>query len=489
MIAQNFYNLLKNRLVFSLLLIISITINSQIKLPEIVSSNMVLQRNTTINIWGWASPNEKITIKTSWKNEEIQVTAKNDGAWKVEVATTASKAPQTISLKSKTSNIFLENILFGEVWLCSGQSNMQMPVKGFNGQPTFGSSLVIAKAKNPNLRLFTVDKIGSKTPLNDLQQSNGWKQTSPETVANFSAVGYFYGQQLQEILDVPVGLIHTSWGGSTVEAWMSTEILSEFQTVNLEHVDISEKPNQTPTLLFNAMIHPIISYKIKGALWYQGESNRNHPENYKKLFPAMVKDWRNLWGIGDFPFYYVQIAPFNYGGNNQVEISKNSAFMREAQLECLELIPNSGIAVTLDLGDATSIHPPKKKEVADRLLFNALNQTYGMKAVKYAAPTYKSMEIKDDSIILSFNNVEMGLYRFDTLDGFEIAGEDKVFHPANAKIVNRKTILVNNDKVSNPVAVRYAWRNYVSATLFDNILLPVSSFRTDQWTDATQIEK
>lgn len=489
MISHNFYNKSKIKLVFSLLLIFSITINAQIKLPKIVSSNMVLQRNATVNIWGWASPNEKITIKTSWKKEVIQVTAKNDGTWKVEVETTDSKMPQTISLKSNVSNIILENILFGEVWLCSGQSNMQMPVKGFEGQPTFGSSLAIAKANNPNLRLFTVERFGSKTPLNDLQKSNGWKQTSPETVANFSAVGYFFGQQLQEILDVPVGLIHTSWGASTVEAWMSIEVLSEFQTVNLENVDIAVKPNQTPTALFNAMIHPIISYKIKGALWYQGEANRNNPGNYKKLFPAMVKDWRKLWAIGDFPFYYAQIAPFPYSNNKAIKVGENSAFLREVQLECLDLIPNSGIAITLDLGEANSIHPPKKKEVADRMLFNALNQTYGMKAIKYAAPTYKSMEIKEKGIMISFKNAEFGLYTYNNLEGFEIAGEDKIFYPAEAKILNKRTVMVSNDKVSNPVAVRYAWRNYVSGTLFDTNLLPISSFRTDNWTDATQIEK
>jgi sialate O-acetylesterase len=462
--------------------------NAQIKLPAIVSSNMVLQRNTTINLWGWAAPSEKITIITSWTKNEINVAANNDGTWKVEVQTTNSKAPQTISLKSKTSTILLENILFGEVWLCSGQSNMQMPLKGFDGQPTFGATQAIMHANNPNLRLFTVERNSSKTPLQNLEKNKGWMQSSPETATNFSAVAYFFGQQLQEILDVPVGLIHTSWGGSAVEAWMSNESLREFQTIDLEKVDISEKPNIIPTVLFNAMIHPIIPYTIKGSLWYQGENNRGKPEDYKKLFPAMVKDWRARWNIGDFPFYYAQIAPFNYGGNNQFEVSKNSAFMREAQLDCLDLIPNSGIAITLDLGDATSIHPPKKKEVADRLLMNALNQTYGIKAIKHLSPKYQSLEIKDNTIKLSFKNIGLGLFAFDTLKDFEIAGEDKVFYPAEAKIVDRKFISVTSEKVPNPVAVRYAWRNFVTASLFDNNLLPLSSFRTDNWTDATNAE-
>ena len=484
---------MKNHIAFLLAILLNLTFvfsaKAQIKLPAIVSSDMVLQRNTTVNLWGWASPSEKIAIKTSWTKNEINVTANSDGTWKVDVVTTNAKEPQTVNIKSKTSNIVLENILFGEVWLCSGQSNMQMPMKGFDGQPTFGSTQAIIRANNPHLRLFTVERNASKVALNELKKNNGWKIASPEAAANFSAVAYFFGSQLQEILDVPVGLIHTSWGGSSVEAWMSNESLNEFQTVDLENVDISVKPNIIPTVLYNAMIHPIISYTIKGALWYQGENNRGKPEEYKKLFPAMVKDWRAKWNMGDFPFYYTQIAPFNYGGNSEYEVSKNSAFMREAQLDCLDLIANSGIVITLDLGDATSIHPPKKKEVADRLLMNALNQTYGMKAIKHLSPRYESQEIKENGLLLKFNNIELGLYAFDTIKDFEIAGEDKVFYPANAKIVDRKTILVTNEKVLNPVAVRYAWRNFVEASLFDNNLLPISSFRTDNWNDAKQSEK
>ncbi|WP_373493652.1 sialate O-acetylesterase, partial [Aquiflexum sp.] len=292
----------------------------------------------------------------------------------------------------------------------------------------------------------------------------------------------------QEILDVPVGMIHTSWGGSLIEAWMSRETLGSIKEVDLTDVDL-DRGNRFPTVLFNAMINPLIPYTIKGALWYQGESNREEPETYKKLFPAMVKDWRTRWGIGNFPFYYVQIAPFLYGNNNAFQTADNSAFMREAQLECLELIPNSGIAITMDIGDKTSIHPPKKKEVADRLLFNALNQTYGYKTVDYAAPVFDSQEVKDNGVLLKFKNAETGLYSFDGLEGFEIAGEDKVFYPANAKIVNGREVFVINDEVPNPVAVRYAWRNWALGSLFDAYLLPASSFRTDKWNDATQIEK
>ena len=459
--------------------------NAKVKLPAIVSSNMVLQRNTTVKLWGWADANEKITIKTSWLKASITIQADADGNWMTDVKTTNSKDQQTITLKSITSNILLENILFGEVWLCSGQSNMEMPMKGYVGQPIYGSAQTIAKANNPHLRLFQVTRYsGSKTPLKDVEKFSPWQQASPASVTDFSAVAYFYGSQLQEILDVPVGIIHSSWSGSCVEAWISPEVMSTFQKVDLKDVDISVKPKEIPTVLYNSMINPLIPYTIKGMLWYQGESNRDEPEKYKKLFPAMVEDWRKRWNIGNFPIYYTQIAPFIYEGNNEYIEHKNTAFIREAQYLCLDLIPNSGIAITMDIGTKDYIHPPKKKEVADRLLYNALNQTYNFKTIEYAGPVFDSMEIKDAGLNIKFKNADNGVYAYNTLDGFEIAGNDKVFYPAKAKILDRKTVLVSSDKVLTPVAVRYGWENWVLGTLFNTNLLPASSFRTDNWTDA-----
>lgn len=481
----------KGRLISLLALLQLLFIQSifaEIKLPAIVSSNMVLQRNTTVTIWGWADSNEKITATFSWMEESLNTKADKEGNWRIEIQTTDSKVPQTIQLKSKSSDITLDNVLFGEVWLCSGQSNMQQPLKGYNGQPTFGGLMATAKSSNPNLRLFTVDREGSKTPLQDVKDYKAWQQASPENVLEFSAVAYFFGQQLQEILDVPVGMIHTSWGGSRVEAWISNEVISSYQEVNLEDVDITKRTNHIPTALYNAMIHPLIPYSIKGALWYQGESNRMEPEAYKKLLPAMVNDWRTRWDVGEFPFYYVQIAPYMYGDNEVFQTPDNSAFIREAQLQCLDLIPNSGIAITMDIGDDYCIHPPKKKEVADRLLFNALNQTYGMKTIDSASPTFDSLEVKDGGIVLYFKNAETGVFSYGELEGFEIAGADKVFYPAEAKIVSRKNVSVKSDKVPQPLAVRYAWRNWVIGTLYDANMLPASSFRTDDWDDATRAE-
>jgi len=368
---------------------------------------------------------------------------------------------------------------------------MQQPLSGYNSQPTFNDPLEIANSTNPNLRLFTVERKASKTPMQDVEEYRGWAKASPENVLEFSAVAYFYGKHLQEILDVPVGMIHTSWGGSTVQAWISEEKYTSYEELNLDDVDITNRPNHIPTLLFNAMINPLIPYTIKGALWYQGESNRNEPEKYETLFPAMVEDWRARWNTGDFPFYFVQIAPYWYNDMDAYGYPENTAFIRQAQLKCNDIIPNSGIAITMDIGDDYCIHPPKKEEVAERLLLNALQQTYGIPNVDGYSPVYESMEIIDDgsSIELSFKHAEKGLFSYDELTGFEIAGEDKVFYPAKAEIQRRNnTVIVNCDKVQNPVAVRYAWSNWVEGTLFDTNLLPASSFRTDNWDDAKRAE-
>ncbi|MEM6380076.1 MAG: sialate O-acetylesterase [Bacteroidota bacterium] len=448
---------------------------------------MVLQRNANVRLWGWADPREQISISGSWFEERELVKASEDGYWELELQTTNSKEPQTINLESKQSSLLLENILFGEVWVCSGQSNMQQPMKGFKGQPTVGAALAIAKSRNPNLRLFTVKKQGSKTPQENIRYFQGWTEASPDNVLEFSAVAYFFGKELQEILDVPVGLIHTSWGGSRIEAWMSKESLTKFQPVDLEDTDIRSKTNKVPTALFNAMIHPILRYSITGVLWYQGESNRGDPESYEQLFPEMVADWRERWSVGDFPFYYVQIAPFKYSKDNTLFQSiENTAFIREAQLKCVDKIPNSGMVVTLDVGAENSIHPPRKKEVSERLLFNALNHTYGYKSVDRFSPIYDSMIEEDGALILSFKHAENGLYAYESLTGFEIAASDRVFYPATAKIINRKNVSVKSERVKNPVAVRYAWRNWVEGSLFDTNLLPASSFRTDDWENASR---
>lgn len=482
----------KRNLVFYVLLtaalLIANTSYGKVKLPAIVSSNMVLQRDATVNIWGWADSGEEIDISVSWLEESIKIFAGKSETWKIQVKTTNSLEPQTIRIKSRESDIFLENILFGEVWLCSGQSNMEQPISGYLGQPVLGAQQVIATANNEKIRLFTVERQASIMPKEDLEKYLGWQSANHATVKEFSAIAWFFGEQLQNILDVPVGLILSSWGGSLIEAWMSEEVLSQIQNIHVTEVDLN-RGNRFPTVLFNGMINPLVPYTIKGALWYQGEANVSNPELYKTLFPAMVKDWRTRWKIGDFPFYYVQIAPFKYGGNNRFDAENNAALMREAQMHCLDSIPNSGIAITLDAGEENIIHPAEKKIVADRLLYNALNQTYGYYAVDFSGPVYDSLQVQDEGIFLMFSQAEKGLYAPVKLGGFDIAGEDKVFYPAEASIAQRRKVFVKSDQVKNPVAVRYGWRSWTVGTLYDTNLLPASSFRTDNWDDAVEWNK
>jgi sialate O-acetylesterase len=449
---------------------------AKIKLPGIISSNMVLQRNASVKLWGWAAPGEKITIETSWTVKKIKVVANANGRWEINVLTTLNKEPQTINLKSAESNIKLENILFGEVWVCSGQSNMRQPLKGYTGQPVFDGNKAIATSGNDQIRFFSINENGADTALDTLIKYKKWDNASPELAKDFSAIAYFYGKQLQEILGVPVGLIMTSWGGTKIQPWISKESFAPFLDSNNTKIDAAERFKKAPSAIFNAMINPITSYTIKGILWYQGESNRKEPELYQQLFSAMVEDWRSKWNIGDFPFYYVQIAPNNY-------VDKSSSqYLREVQLRALNVIPNSGMAVTSDIGSDVAIHPPKKKEVAERLLFMALNKTYGMKDIDYLGPVYKSMEPKESSLILTFDNAETGLFCFDKeLSDFEIAGADKVFYPAKAEILKGRQVKVSSLNVKKPVAVRYGWKDWFLGSLFDTNLLPASSFRTDDW--------
>lgn len=458
------------------------SIQAEVKLPAILSSNMVLQRNTSVLLWGWADANENIIIKTSWLSEPLNTQTDKDGNWKIKVQTTTSKEVQSIHIKGKDSAIILENILFGEVWLCSGQSNMRQPLKGYTGQPTHEGTMAIAKSTSSQIRLFSIKENGSGIPLDTIPEYIGWNESSPSSARDFSAIAYFYGKQLQEVLDVPVGLIMSSWGGTRIQPWISKESLSPYMEIDLTKVN----PKSSPTAIFNAMINPITKFTIKGVLWYQGETNRKEPEVYRKLLPVMVKDWRKQWGIGDFPFYYVQIAPYKY------DSTVNSAYLREAQMLALNEIPNAAMAVLMDIGAEDYIHPPEKKEVANRLLLHALSKTYGIEGIDCESPTYKSYELTDSSsVVIDFVNVENGIYtpQKGVVNDFEIAGDNKVFYKAEVKIIEGRKIVVWSDQVKKPVAVRYGWKNYVKGTLFNASMLPASSFRTDHWDDATHFKK
>ncbi|RAJ12233.1 sialate O-acetylesterase [Arenibacter echinorum] len=459
-------------LLLALLLSTATVSFAQIKLPAFFGDHMVLQQNSNVSIWGTDKPNAKIKVIGSW-GKESTATANANGRWKLKIQTPSYGGPYKLAIKG-SNEVTLNNVMIGEVWLCSGQSNMEMPVKGFNNQPIDGSAEAILNSKNNQIRLFTVKRATSLEPLENVEGQ--WAEANPATVRDFSATAYFFGKKLNTLLNVPIGMIHTSWGGSNVETWMDKETLSEFNTIELPKKLPEERLNQTPTLLYNAMINPLIGYNIKGAIWYQGESNRNQAKEYAQLFPTMINTWREKWQQGKFPFYFVQIAPYGYDGGN-------AGYVREAQLYTMKTVENTGMAVTMDIGDCDFIHPREKKLVGDRLALWALAKDYGMEGIAYSGPVYKEIdEIKEGKVKLSFDYVENGLSSYGRpLTGLEIAGADKVFHPAEAKINGDKSLSVWAEGVTNPVAVRYAFKNCEAGSLFNTEGLPASSFRTDTW--------
>ena len=457
------------------------TLQAKITLPAPFGDNMVLQQQTKARFWGKASPGKQVIITPSWSSESITTTADSAGCWQANVPTPAAGGPYTIDL-SDGEHLTLRDVLIGEVWLCSGQSNMEMPMSGFTNQPVMKSTEVIVRAKaSTPIRICKVARATARTPQKSCTAE--WKKNTPEVVAETSATAYYFAQCLQEVLEVPVGIIVTCWGGTPVEAWMDRKTLEELKEFDLSFLDQKEKisrPQNQPTMLYNGMIAPLIPYTIKGFLWYQGETNRMRPVQYRRLMPAFVRMLREQWGLGEIPFHYVQIAPYSYGNP---DLAGGSALLREAQMRNLEEIPASGMAVTLDIGNKDCIHPQQKKEVGERLAWLALAKNYGLKGFEPDTPIYQSMEIKENKAYLTFRTGKASLApRGNLLGGFEVAGADRIFHPAKAWIETEKgRLVVTSDEVQKPVAVRYAFRNYAEASLFNTFGIPASSFRTDDW--------
>jgi sialate O-acetylesterase len=473
----------ENLLIAVQLIAITSSVFADVRLPAVVSDNMVLQQNSKVTLWGWADPGEKIKVKASWQSFFGKSTkADKDGKWKIAVKTPKAGGPFTITIKAGNA-IILKNILSGEVWICSGQSNMEMGMAVTNN-----AAEEIAKADYPNIRLFDAARRLSARPLEDVAGS--WVECSPETVARhgtwggFSAVAYYFGRKLHKDLNVPIGLISSTWGGSPAQSWTPGEMLSTMPDF-AEHVKRLTRQStpqaiapaaainaHTPTSLYNAMIYPFIPFTIRGAIWYQGESNAGAPVQYQTLFPAMIKSWRDAWGLGDFPFYYVQIAPIGY--------DVNSAYLREAQFMTLS-IPNVGMAVTMDISNIYDMHPKNKLDVGERLALWALAKDYGQKGLVYSGPVYKGMKIEGNKIRLSFDYIGSGLMAKDgPLTHFKIAGADKNFVDATATIEG-DTIVVSSDKITSPAAVRFAFSNNDEPNLCNKEGLPASSFRTDRW--------
>lgn len=468
-------------LVALMLLSMSVNLNAKVKLPALFADHMLLQQKEKAAIWGWSDANAEITITNTWNNEKVVVKADKKGNWRTHIQTPSYGGPYELTV-SDGEPIVIKNVMIGEVWLCAGQSNMEMPMKGFRGQPVEGSNIDILKSHNNQIRVITVPRSSQTVPQDTF--SAKWKVADAAAIRNFSATGYYFGRMLYEMMDVPIGLIEVAFGGSCVQAWMSKETSTTFEDAAIPKPgDEIPTPNRTPTVLFNGMLHPVIGYTMKGCIWYQGETNYKEADRYLELFPKMVAEWRKLWGIGEFPFYYAQIAPNTYSIYTPGEYNEkyNSAYLREAQLKAMDVIPNSGMAVLMDVGEEFNIHPMKKKEGGERLALWALGQTYGFRDFSYKSPTFNDIEVKGSQLIVSFNNASNGLTTFGKeLTGFEIAGENKVFYPADAHL-RAKSVVLTSPQVEKPVAVRYAFKDFIVGTLYGTDGLPVSSFRSDDW--------
>lgn len=455
---------------------------AQLKLGSLFTDNMILQQQMQAPIWGWDTPGKTVTVITSWNGKAYKASTTSTGKWLVKVATPSYGGPYTVTI-SDGKPVKLNNVMIGDVWLCGGQSNMEIPMKGYKSQPIAGSLEAIVKSKNPNIRIYTVPH-GSRTELQENSKPSVWHEATPEFVSNFSATGYFFGRLVQEQTNIPIGLLSCNYAGSSLEAWLDPETLRGFPEIHIPGLTDSIKAvSRTPTTLYNAMLYPIIGFGIKGEIFYQGESNYDRADQYLKLFPTAVKRWRDLWGQGEFPFYYVQIAPYDYaqlppfnsGGKY------NSAFQRDAQRKALNYIPNSNMAVLMDVGEQATIHPPRKQQAGERLAYLALAQTYGLKGFDFASPMYKDIAVAGNIVTVHFNNADNGLTSyFKPMQLFEVAGKDKTFYPAQASILG-STIVLSSPMVKEPVAVRYAWKDFVVGDLFGTNGLPVSSFRTDEW--------
>ena len=485
--------------------------NADVSLPALFKNNAVLQRGIKVPVWGTADPGERVTV--SIKSQKATTVADTEGNWMVWLNPMDAGGPFDMKV-SGNNEITVTNILIGDVWLCSGQSNMQWPVN-----LSMNASQEIQEADYPEIRLFTVSNKVADKPEKNVR--GRWVVSAKNTVGSFSAVGYFFGRELYKELKVPIGLIHSSWGGTPIEVWTSREVLesnssfrqfitrwdralenynkareryeqrlleweTEAETARQAGEPVPPRPGapaalqnfqQQPSCLFNGMIAPLIPYAIKGVIWYQGESNAGEARKYQKLFPAMIQDWRNRWGQGDFPFLFVQLANFM---KEQTRPSEGGwAELREAQLLTFLSVPGTGMAVTIDIGDANDIHPKNKQEVGRRLALAALGVAYDKKII-YSGPIYDTMTIEGNKIRLRFKHTGSGLVSKDgeKLKGFAIAGEDRKFVWANAQI-DGNTVLVWSDEIPDPVAVRYGWANNPVCNLYNKEGLPASPFRTD----------
>lgn len=464
---------------------------AKVRLPHVLGDNMVLQQQSDARLWGWAKAGKTVSVTVSWSDAVYKAKVGKDGKWMVKVATPkASYTPLSITFDDG-EQLTLNNILSGEVWVCAGQSNMEMPVKGFGNCPVEGYNDEVINARQYHgIHYVKIPSIMRMTPQEDAQCE--WKEVAPQTVGEASATGYFFAQVVNRALDVPVGLIMANKGGSRVESWLTKENLEKYTEEPTDSDGIVRfKPEwdyHRAMLWGNGTFNPILNYTVKGILYYQGCSNVGDPGNqYSERMRLLVDQWRSQFALGEIPFYFVEIAPYWYDDI----MGEAGARLREQQFKASQMIPNSGLVCTNDLVypyETTQIHPAQKRQVGQRLAFLALNNTYGMTEVGCLSPSYKDMKVVGNTVHIHLNNDLGAISRFEDIQGFEVAGADHVFHPAKAEHFWQpgggywdETIRISSPEVSNPVAVRYCFRNFQLGNLKNAAGLPLFPFRTDNW--------
>ena len=465
---------------------------AKVKLPHILGNNMIIQQNSEANLWGWDKPGTEVNVSTSWSAQKYTTKTDKSGKWAVKVQTPkASYTPLSITFDDG-EQVTLNNILAGEVWVCAGQSNMEMPVKGFGNCPVEGYNKAVVEANQyKGIHYVKIPSVMSNKPLDDANCE--WKEISPETVGEASATGYFFAQVVNKALNIPVGLVMANKGGTRVESWLDRDYLKKNTNEETDSAKIVKSKKfkwdfHYPLLWGNGTFHPILNYTVKGILFYQGCSNVGDPAGqYTQRLADLVAQWRRDFRQGELPFYFVQIAPYHNGDINGDWGPK----LREQQFNAAKVIPNSGIVCTEDLVypyEVEQIHPCQKRQVGERLAYQALNKTYGMKSLICESMTFKEIKIVGDTVKVHFDN-QFGAYnRFEGIEGFEVAGEDKVFHKATAKHFWQEgndpwneCIIVTSPEVKKPVALRYCFRNFQLGNMANAGGLPLFPFRTDNW--------
>lgn len=463
--------------------------NAEITLPEIIGDNMVLQQHSQASLWGWATPGASVAVTPSWSNTTYSAKTADNGRWDIKIDTPeASYTPHSIRITGDGSGINIDNVLIGEVWLCSGQSNMEMPLRGFWCQPVEGAPQAIAySAKHPGIRMVTIPKQEAKTPQD--RTPGKWMVNNAANAPEFSACAYFFARSLNDILDVPIGIISCAYGGAKLESWMPRDIVAQFDDIDVD-AEISGAAKvddwHRAVIRYNAMLHPIIGYTIKGFLWNQGESNVGKHDTYPTRINMMVDSWRKSWGQGPLPFYQVEIPGWNYDNPN----GTSAALFRECQHKAAEMMENGGIVSTSDLvypSEVDVIHATQKQPIGERLAFLVGADVYGLNTLAHTYPKCSSCQLNGDYAVIHVDNVEGFPLLREKLDGFEVAGDDHVFYPAKAEPFmqtnSKPGLKVSAPEVKTVKAIRYCFKNFAIGKVHSMEGLPLVPFRTDSWSE------